>query len=70
MIFNKKTVLSCILGFWIGYVLYKKKMTKVKGPNSNSVKKNIYYDKNNSKCFVLTPNPVICPLSQMKKKTF
>ena len=58
--------ISIILGliisyFFSTYILFNQKQ-KLKGPNSNSVRKKIYIDENNI-CFSFVPIPYICPIS-------
>lgn len=56
---------SIILGFIISYffatyILFDNE--KLKGPNSNHVRKEIYID-DNKNCFSFIPVPYICPTS-------
>lgn len=60
--------MGLIFGCFIGYII-KYTLTKKHGPNSNSVRKNVYKNYK-GKCFKLEPIVYICPIStSMKQNT-
>jgi hypothetical protein len=56
-----KIILNISWGFIFGLVIgyYKFKKTHYKGPDSNNIKKKIYFKSN--KCYKLIPFTFICP---------
>lgn len=53
-------LLGIIFGFLI-YVLFNKN-TLYHGPNSNNIRKTIFFDKKNNKCFIFEPRVYLCPI--------
>ncbi len=53
------------LGIIVGYMLfeyYSKQNIKYHGPNSSIIKKTIFVDKKNNKCYMFNPKPYVCPI--------
>ena len=57
-----------IIGIVIGYYMYFHKTIIYHGPNSNKIKKEIYYDKNTKSCYRLIPKVHICPIAYSMNK--
>lgn len=60
-------IFSIIFGFILGYILMKIYVSNVsnvtyRGPNSNNIKKNIYFDNDKEYCYQFIPNVCICPI--------
>ncbi len=54
-----------IIGIIFGYILfflYKKFMVTYHGPNSSIVRKTIYKDEKNNKCYMFEPKVYLCNL--------
>lgn len=61
-----KIILSMLLGLFIGFILSKiifKPSIKYHGPNSNTIRKQIYHQNNG--CYQLVPTLCIRPISYM-----
>lgn len=62
---NFDLILSIIFGIIIGTVLFYliigNNSVVYRGPNSKDVKKRMYRDKKNNKCYALEPKVYICP---------
>jgi hypothetical protein len=56
----EEAILSLLLGFVVGYVLFLLTYKKIifRGPNSNIIRRQIY--KKNGQCYKLTPFVVKC----------
>jgi hypothetical protein len=58
------SIIMIILGIVIGYLMFEyyiRLNIKYHGPNSSIVKKTIFVDKKNNKCYMFDPKPYICP---------
>ena len=56
-----------IIGIVIGYYLNFHETIIYHGPNSNKIKKEIYYDKKTGTCYKLIPKIHICPIKYSMK---
>ena len=55
-----KVIFSTLFGLILSYLIYKP-IVKTHGPNSNDIKKYIYYDKKKDKYYKYLTDIVICP---------
>lgn len=58
-------ILVVIFGIFLGYLLfyyYSKININYHGPNSSIMKKTVFYDKNEDKCYMFDPIPYLCPI--------
>ncbi len=59
-------LLSLLSGWLVGCLILKllwSYQQSYHGPDSNTVKKQIYYDNQNRECYQYVPKPYICPTS-------
>lgn len=55
-----KVIFSTLFGLILSYIIYNP-IVKMHGPNSNDIKKYIYYDKKKGKYYKYLTDIVICP---------
>jgi hypothetical protein len=57
-------VFILLLGILFGFMTYNyfNKSTSYHGPNSNNIRKTIFIDKKNNKCYTFEPHVYMCPL--------
>jgi len=61
-------ILSIILGFVMGWLIISQfRSIQYHGPNSNQIKKNVYFDPQNNYCYRMIPQTSICPLGTLTK---
>jgi hypothetical protein len=53
-------LLGIIFGFCL-FVYYKKQTVIYHGPNSNIIRKTIFKDSKNNKCYMFEPTVYLCP---------
>ena len=65
-----RNFVSFISGILFGYLIIKYIYPRLQfqGPDSNEIRKDIYFDLSNQTCFQFLPQPYICPLSLLKQK--
>jgi uncharacterized membrane-anchored protein YhcB (DUF1043 family) len=59
-------ILSLLCGFVCGYLIIKllrQSLQSYHGPDSNVIRKQIYFDDQNRECYQYVPKPYICPTS-------
>ena len=63
-----RNILSMIFGFILGYFVIKSLYSKVThhGPNSNEIKKQIFYNEVDQHCYRFIPKSYVCPLYLLK----
>ena len=63
-----RKIFFVFLGFVFGYLIIKSfySKTTIHGPNSNLVKKKIFFDQTVHQCYQYIPQPYVCPLYLLK----
>jgi len=59
-----KVLFSIIFGIIVGIILYYHLINKniYHGPNSDKMRKTIFVDKKNNKCYIFEPQVYLCPI--------
>lgn len=59
-----KILFSITFGIIIGTILYYQLHNKkiYHGPNSNMIRRTIFHDKKNNKCYIFEPHLYLCPV--------